>query len=126
MATPGSSDGRATPPRDEVYERSEDVSDDASPETSRSSQPTPPNGNNEPGKEKLHLLIADLTRMIQESRVTGEKTHENSLCQIRDILENLLHKLIINSLAKTAARLKKAIKALSSTPSYTAVLTGRA
>ena len=48
------------------------------------------------------------------------------MCQIRDILENLLHKPIIDSLAKTTARLEKAKKAPSSTPSYAAVLAGHA
>jgi hypothetical protein len=49
--------------------------------------------------------------MIQETRVSGEITGEDSLCQMRDILENLLHKPIIDSLGKTAALLEKATKA---------------
>src|SRR5271170_4241187 len=107
MATSSPPDGCETPPGAEGGERRENAPVDAPPDASHNSQPTPANGNKEPEKEKLHSLIADLTRMIQETRVSGEKTREDSLCQIRDILESLLHKPIIDSLAKNSRQVRE-------------------
>ena len=75
----------------------------------------------------MHLLIADLTQTIEETRVFGENGRAESLCKIRKILQEILYKPALESLAKTAKRLERATKPPNqdNTRSYAAVLAGR-
>src|SRR5947208_16946306 len=82
----------------------------ASQDASPSSQTTPLRNSNNPKTDKIHLLIADLTRTIQDSRVFGEDGRVESLCEIRKILQEILYKPALESLAKTAKRLERATK----------------